>query len=200
MEVKEEYIKKYWRSIVLDQLDDKYVSEGFNVFRDKKFNGVTPDLFLEKDGDKKIIVLSCSKFDNNDFLELHRYAKSHNISFEYIPSNYSSLKKTVEIEGIEMILCNYIKNNTPDSISELGHNHSIEDIIDLNINELYIDTERIVFKGTCLCETIISLDGDSDTEYSYYFPCKINIHLSINEEILILGDSEIEADVSSFYE
>ena len=200
MEVKEKYIQKYWRNIILDQLNDEYVSEGFNVSRDKEFNGVIPDLFLEKEGEEKIIVLSCSKFNNNDFLKLHRYAKLHNISFEYISSNYRSLKKTVEIEGIEMILCDYISNNTPDSISELGHHHSIEDIIDLNINELYIDTGRIVFKGTCLCETIISLDNDSDTEYSYYFPCEINIHLSIDDKILILEDSEIEADVSSFYE
>lgn len=53
MEVKEKYIQKYWRNIILDQLNDEYVSEGFNVSRDKEFNGVTPDLFLEKEGEEK---------------------------------------------------------------------------------------------------------------------------------------------------
>lgn len=48
MEVKEEYIKKYWHEIVRDQITDELKEEGFQVFDNYSVDGFTADLYAEK--------------------------------------------------------------------------------------------------------------------------------------------------------
>ena len=47
MEVKEEYIKKYWHEIVRDQITDELKEEGFQVFDNYSVDGFTADLYAE---------------------------------------------------------------------------------------------------------------------------------------------------------
>lgn len=57
MEVKEEYIKKYWHEIVRDQITDELKEEGFQVFDNYSVDGFTADLYAEKGEDKRIIEI-----------------------------------------------------------------------------------------------------------------------------------------------
>ena len=72
MEVKEEYIKKYWHEIVRDQITDELKEEGFQVFDNYSVDGFTADLYAEKGEDKRIIEIKNKALSRENFIKLHK--------------------------------------------------------------------------------------------------------------------------------
>lgn len=198
MEVKEKYIKKYWHEIVRDQITDELKEEGFEVYADHLIDGFTADLYAEKGEDKKIIEIKNKNLSRENFIKLHKFATGHNIKFQLAIADFRSLKPTINIEGIEKLLVDYMNEHC--FCEDLGHRSYVDDITDVSYNDIDIDEKAILLKGEAVCEMCIEFDDEGDCDFNANFPMTFDIQIDTKEWKIDDTDSEIKVDTSSFYE
>lgn len=198
MEVKEKYIKKYWHEIVRDQITDELQEEGFKVYADHSIDGFTADLYAEKGEDKKIIEIKSKALSREDFIKLHKFATRYNIKFQLAIADFRSLKPSINIEGIEKLLVDYM--NDHGLCEDLGYGSYVDDITDVSYNVIDIDEGAILLKGEAVCEICIEFNNEGDCDFNANFPMKFDIQIDTKDWKIDDTEAEIEVDTSSFYE
>lgn len=198
MEVKEKYIKKYWYEIIRDQITDELKEEGYQVFRDHSIDGFTADLYAVKGEDKKIVEIKNNALSKDNFIKLHKFAKAHQINFQLAIADFRSLKPSINVEGIESLLVDYMSEHS--FCEDLGHNSYVDDITDISYNSIDIDDEAIRLEGEAVCDMCIVLDNEGDCDFNAYFPMTFDICIDTKKWEIINSEDGIEVDTSSFYE
>lgn len=198
MEVKEEYIKKYWHEIVRDQITDELKEEGFQVFDNYSVDGFTADLYAEKGEDKRIIEIKNKALSRDNFIKLHKFATEHNIKFQLAIADFRSLKPSINIEGIEKLLVDYMNEHS--LYEDLGHNSYVDDITDVSYNDIDIDEEAILLKGEAVCDMCIEFDNEGDCDFNANFPMTFDIRIDTKDWKIVDSEDGIKVDTSSFYE
>lgn len=201
MEIKEQYIKKYWYQIIRDQITDELKEQGYRVEFEKTIgNGICADIYAEKDSDKQIIEISSKKLPKEQFVRLHQCAVNQGMKFKAVVANFNSLKTIIEWDEFESALCNYMNDN--DYCDELAHNARIEDVTDVDFSSIQIDGNEIYAKGQAVCEIEIQMDSEGDIDITVYFPMTFAIAFNLNNGVWEINENEVEIDIdtSTFYE
>lgn len=201
MEIKEQYIKKYWYQIIRDQITDELRAQGYRVDIEKEIgNGIRADIYAEKDNDKQIIEISSKKIPKEQFVRLHQCAVNQGMRFKAVVANFNSLKTIIEWDEFESTICNYMNNNG--YCDELAHSAKIEDITDVDFNSIQINGNEIYAKGQAICEVEIQMDNEGDIDFTMHFPMTFAISFNLNNGKWEINenDAEIDVDTSAFYE
>ena len=93
-------------------------------------------------------------------------------------------------------------NYRPESIPDPAHHSTIDYISDVDISEIYLGENNIYIKGSSICNTIVSLDNEGDTDINFDFPMTFNLEMGYENrklKIMDTGETEIEIDDNSFY-
>lgn len=198
MEVKEKYIQKYWHEIVRDQITDELKEQGFEVYSEYDVDGFTADLFAEKGDEKRIIEIKKNALTRDAFIKLHGFALKRGIKFQLAIADFRSLKPSIEIDNIELMLTNYM--NEHHLYEDFAHNSSVDDVTDVSYSKIEMDEDAISLQGNAVCDMLIQMDNEGDCDFNNNFPMTFDI--KINTKTWEIEDSEdgIEVDTSSFYE
>lgn len=197
MEVKEKYIQKYWYEIVRDQIVDELKEQGFDVYPEYDIDGFTADLYAEKGEEKRIIEIKKNALTRYAFIKLHGFAAERGIKFQLAIADFRSLKPTIEIDNIELLLANYM--NKHHLYEDIAYNSSIDDVTDVSYNKIEMDADAVYLQGNAVCDMLIQMDSEGDCDFNNNFPMTFDI--KINNKTWEIEDSEdgIEVDTSSFY-
>lgn len=198
MEVKEKYIQKYWHEIVRDQIMDELMEQGFEVYPEHDIDGYVADLYAVRGDEKKIIEIKKNALTRDAFIKLHKFSLERGIKFQLAIADFRSLKPTIEIDNIELMITNYM--NEHHLYEDLAHSCSVDDVIDVSYNRIEMDADVIYLEGNAVCDMLIQMDNEGDCDFNNNFPMRFDI--KINTKTWEIEDSEdgIDVDVSSFYE
>lgn len=198
MEVKEKYIQKYWYEIVRDQVSDELTGLGFKVYQEHKIDGFIADIYAEKGTDKRIIEIKKKSLSREEFIRLHRFASDKGIKFQLAVADFRSLKPSIEIDGIECMLVNYM--NEHHLYEDLGYSASVDDVFDISYNNINICSDTTILQGEAVCNMLILLDKEGDCEFNASFPMTFDIQINMQDWKIEDSEDGIEVDSSSFYE
>lgn len=198
MEVKEKYIQKYWHEIVRDQIMDELREQGFEVYPEYDIDGYVADLYAEREGEKRIIEIKKNALSRDAFIKLHGFALERGIKFQLAIADFRSLKPTIEIDNIELMLTSYM--NEHHLYEDLAHSSSVDDVTDVSYSSIEMDADAVYLQGKAVCDMLIQMDNEGDCDFNNNFPMTFDI--KINTKTWEIEDSEdgIEVDISSFYE
>ena len=200
MEIREEFVKRYWDQIVRDQVIDDWEKKGFNVTTEKKLGDDVADIYAVKEERKIIIEIVTSKKDRSTYARLQRLAKEQGAEMMLVMANFENEKALVDIDNIEMILLDYLHNgNTPSSVDALGHHCQIENIREVRFVEVNVLAEYIWARGKCICDVEICLDKEEECKIKMPFPAEFDCNLSYNPGLQISEMEDFEVDTSAYY-
>lgn len=199
MEVKTEYIKKYWPLIVREQIGDGLKEQGYHVEYDSSIDNITVDIYAEKGDDKQIIEVTLRRISKDDFLKLKSFAKEHGYKLKLAAANLGSVNADIEVEGLEDLLLNY--SSSHDVCTDLAYNSYVEEVRDLSYTYVHIYDEFIEIHGNGVCDVQIEMDSEHDIDFSMAFPMSFKTYISKEDDIFVLDDehTKIEVDTSTFY-
>lgn len=198
MEVKEKYIQKYWYEIVRDQVTDELTGQGFKVYQEHKIDSFFADIYAEKGADKRIIEIKKKALSREEFIRLHRFTANKGIKLQLAIADFRSLKPSIEIDGIECMLVNYM--NERHLYEDLGYSASVDDVFDISYNSITISSDTITLQGVAVCNMLILLDKEGDCEFNASFPMTFDIQINIQDWKIEDSEDGIEVDSSSFYD
>lgn len=198
MEVKEKYIQKYWYEIVRDQVSDELKGLGFKVYQEHKIDGFIADIYAEKGTDKRIIEIKKKSLSREEFIRLHRFASDKGIKFQLAVADFRSLKPSIEIDGIECMLVNFM--NEHHLYEDLGYSASVDDVFDISYNNINICSDTTTLQGEAVCNMLILLDKEGDCQFNASFPMTFDIQINMQDWKIEDSEDGIEVDSSSFYE
>lgn len=203
MEIKEKYIRRYMEMALAAQIKDEYREKGYHVETEKPIGNFRLDIYAEKGDDKQMVEISTGFLHKERFERLHRFAQEHGMKFKVAIMPKGAFKRAdVEIDFLEEKLCEYLNNNLPSEIDELGTHNRVEDIGDIEISVLTMSERNVELSGSCTCEAFISYDNEGDTDFTMSFPMTFNLTLKMVESEWEIDDDDFECkiDTSEFYE
>lgn len=198
MEIKEKYLRKYWESIVADQTEEMYESEGYKVTREVSLeDNMRADMVIEKDGRKTIVEILSRHKNSRAITALKNWARSYGYEFKLIYANYSPIEREFEFEDFCYLFTDYLNENHPSEFEEFGSYTNAEDILDTEFYYVQILKDSVLIRGNCTIEINSSLDGEDDTDFVYYAPCRFKLIFKLNDNGWGISDeSELEIDTS----
>lgn len=176
MEIREEYIRRYWYNMVEDQVYDDYRRKGYEVSREYCINNTTirADLYATKDDEK--IIIEIVKRDKHKAYIMHLYDLAHEMGAELklIYANYQPITMKNGFEGFELEFEKYLNDINPGEFGEFGTHSRVDDILDPEFTGIYVDDDTAELSGSCTVQLMAWWDND-DLEFDYYVPCKFEI-------------------------
>lgn len=147
--------------------------------------------------EKRIIEIKKNALSRYAFIKLHGFAAERGIKFQLAIADFRSLKPTIEIDNIELLLTNYM--NKHHLYEDIAYNSSIDDVTDVSYNKIEMDADAVYLQGNAVCDMLIQMDSEGDCDFNSYFPMTFDI--KINNKTWEIEDSEdgIEVDTSSFH-
>lgn len=200
MEIREEFVKRYWEKIVRDQVIDDWEQNGFKVETEKRFGDDVADIYAEKEDKKFIVEIVTSAKEKGIYARLQKAAKQEGAQMLLVMGNYQNEKALVDIDGFEWILLSYLQDgNTPSSVEALGHHCQITEIREVRFVEVNVLAEFIWARGKCICDVEICLDNQEECKFKMPFPAEFDCNL-IYDPILKIGKmEEFKVDTSAYY-
>ncbi len=200
MEIKEEFIKKYWEQIVRDQVIDDWATKGYQVETEKRIGNEVADVYAEKDDRKVVIEIVTAAKDKSLYARLQKEAKQNGAEMMLVMANFQQEKAYVDIDNFDRILLDYIQNgHTPDSIDALGHHCEIEHIREVRFREVNVLAEFIWATGKCICDVQICLDSEEECKIKMPFPAEFDCNLEYGPNLQISEMVEFKVDTSGYY-
>jgi hypothetical protein len=160
MQIRDNYLAKYYEKATIDQLADEYKQKGYNVQRDVKVDKFRVDLMAEKDGHFVYIEVVRKIMDR----EARRRVESMEVYFRNLPNScliivplrYSN-DKQIEFNGLNEILFEYFIDDFPDELDELS-THTKLQVVD----SVVIDSIKVYG-----CDIILKCSGQVGVEVQY---------------------------------
>lgn len=198
MEIKEKYLRKYWESIVADQTEAKYASEGFRVSREVNLEpNMRADLIIEKDGKKTIVEILSRPRESMEIIKLKKWAQEHDYSFKLIYANYVPIERKLEFEDFGYLFTEYLNEEHPSEFDEFGSYNYADDVLDVEFGRIEILQDSITISGCCTIELNSRFDNEGDTEFVYYVPCKFDVTCLLKDKGWIISEvNELEINTS----
>lgn len=198
-------IAHYLEAAKIEEVAEQLRSEGYQVSQER----LNPDTHSRYDliavmGDKKIAieVKACSQLRSSAGLirDLREQAAKQGYDeFRLIVVN-PPREKTIEIDNIEGILYDHIMQESFSELEELAGRVSVDDISDVDIDSIEVNSSGIDVQGTGLLSASLEYGGGDHNDglsVDYDFP--FTFRITLNHDMNIVED-EIDIDTSSFFE
>lgn len=209
MEIKKQYIEKYLYSIAIDQLSDEYIKKGYEIRKDYKVGKFQVDLIAKNDKEIIVFEIKTSKLTSEKkkaIAEIGNYVRKHNNYRFLLVIATAPKNKELQIDGIETELFNSFIDDMPDDLDILSTHTSIEEIVDVDIDEINISDKFIFVKGDGVVNIQLQFgsDGDQDRDdgFKMYdsYPFDFEIIMKYENGFKIIEINSLNIDTSSFYE
>ena len=178
MTLANEHLAKYMPDIILDQVSEDYVKQGYRIEREATIDGLHVDLIARKNGEVILVeVKAGNKPISKDVIaQLNHYVKSHEGHRLVIAVATPPGRKNIEVENIDEILLDYLISNPPGELLERATIISFNSVSDVEISDLKLSSmqDNIELSGTATA----------------------NVHLQFGSESVIRNDSGLELDDS----
>ena len=162
--------------------------EGFRVEPDYSFENVPfkVDLFAQNEHEKRIYEFKFgrNRIQRNQFARLQLLARSIGAKL-YVIYLEIPQTKTIEFCGIEEIICNNLKQNTPKELYEISTNLLIREIRNVDISTINVDDELVELEGNASLVVEIWVDSKNAypdqnslveaVEFEFVFRLKLNV-------------------------
>lgn len=200
MEIREQYIRRYWEKIVADQLADELQQRGYHVEKEKNVGDISFDLYATKGKEQIIYEIKQGRFSRASIERLQHYAREHGARLQLVISNYADTLPTIDIDFFPCLLCDYMNTNHPHE--EIAHSDTIEDISDISYSMIQMNESEMSLKGNATCDMEIHMDNEGDIDFNMSFPMSFNVSLLLENGKWTVDEAntEVNVDDSKFYE
>lgn len=200
MEIKEQYVRRYWYQMVEDQVYDEYKEKGYEVEKEYRFQSdrgvMCADLFATK-GDEKIILEIVSRNRPKEhIMRLYSIAREMGAELRIVYANYSPLSGQNGFDGFNHRLEDYLNDINPGEFGEFATHSRVEEIEDVEFSGMYIKGLKAELSGECTIALATWIEND-DPEYTYYVPCRFIVQMEYDKEgWFVAGHQKMEIDTS----
>ena len=183
MEIREEYIRRYWYRMVEDQIYDDYVAKGYEVKREYPLGDTNfrSDLFATRDDEKVLIEIVTKSKPREYIMRLYDIAHEMGADLKVIYANYVPITMKNGFEGFELEFEKYLNDINPGEFGEFGTHSRVDDIIDAEFAGVYVDGKKAEISGNCTVQLMAWFDND-DPVYDYYVPCKFTVEMEQDKD------------------
>lgn len=212
MEIRKKNLQKYLRAIAIDQLVDDYSANGYKTSTGEKIGKFQADLVVRNNKETIVFEIKTEKTTKRRRKEIERLTediKELGYKFRVIlakpPAN-----KNIEVESIEQILTNeFIHGEMPSELDSLSTHTSIDEVIDIEIDEIAIRERGDIFiTGDGVVVVTLQWGSDSDERNgdgtkmgdSYPFRFSGTFRFGENGSLRLEELTELDIDTASYYE
>ncbi len=176
MEIREEYIRRYWYKMVEDQVCDDYQKKGYEVSRRCVLKGtsIRADLYATRDDEKIIIEIVTRDKPKAHIMHLYDIAHEMSAELKLVYANYQPITMKNGFEGFELKFEKYLNDINPGEFGEFGTHSRVDDILDTEFTGIYVDGDTAKLSGNCTVQLMAWWDND-DPEFDYYVPCEFEL-------------------------
>ncbi len=200
-------VSRYLEEAKIEELSREWEAKGYKVITHGKIGNFTADLIAKRGAEKIVFEVTTAKSlsKNREAVErlLRAVAETGNAAFRLVVVN-PPVEKSIEIEGLEAILFQYIENNLHDTLNELSTHTLVEMINDVEVTALEIEPGEIRATGTGIMEVRLQFGSDSDVESDdgllYHDSIPFNFDVSLDaDDLSIVKVHRLDIDKSSVY-
>lgn len=211
MEIKNKFLQKYLHLIAIDQIADEYKSKGYEILKEEMFEDFQVDLVAKKQEEIIFIEVktkNLSREKKQSIIKIGNYVRQRkNFKFLVIIATPPKEKK-LSIDNIENELFNWFSDDIPDELSSLATHISIDEIIDIDIDEINISDRYIFVKGDGVVKVLLQYGSHGDQLRddgvklydSFSFDFDITMEYLKNDGFKIIEVNNLDVDTSSFDE
>jgi len=212
MEIKKKYLSKYLHDIAIEQIAEEYSLKGFSVSREERLGNYIADLIVRKDNEQIVIEVKSGKLTPQKKEQISKIAdfvrEVGGYKFIVVVATPPKEKKLEILEINELLFNYFIEDGIPDELDLLSTHTTIDEIIDVDIDEISINGKSILIKGDGVVSVELQYGSDGDqlrndgfkTTDNYPFEFELTLEYNVNKELEIVDVSELTVDTSSFYE
>lgn len=165
MQIRDNYLAKYYEKATIDQLADEYKQKGYNVQRDVKVDKFRVDLLAEKEG-QFVYIEVVKKMMNGEARRrvdaMENYFRNQpNSRLIIVPLRYSD-DKLIEFNGLHEIFFEYFMDDFPDELDELSTHTRLQVVDSVVIDSIKVYGRDIILK--CSGQVGVELQYGSDLE------------------------------------
>ncbi|MBF0539249.1 MAG: hypothetical protein HQL03_13455 [Nitrospirae bacterium] len=210
MDIKREIILKYLHNMVVDQLADKYESQGYKVRKEYKIGNYRADLFAKNKFESIVFEVKSGALtpEKKEKLKaLSEYVKSKGkYKFKLVFAATPKDKK-IKIENLEDILAKIFDDDMPDELYSLSTHTRFNEVSNIEVDRIDINKDgSIEVSGTGVVSVELKFGSDSDVknDMSYTinesFSFKFTVVLEFSDGKYTLKEKrELKVDTSTFY-
>lgn len=185
-----------------DELADDFIRRGYSVDHDVRVGSDTYDLVATKDAEKiAVAVKAASQLASSAtaMRQLRERAMAYGFSEFRLSVATEPKKKTIEIEGLDNLLLEFMLNDVPNELDQLSTHTRVEDVAEVELFAIHVGHDGIHASGSAAVEVSLQYGSDSDDQSSSSdsYPFEFEVHLSLDMQTV---SAQIEVDTSSFYE
>jgi len=206
MRIREEIAQKHWREAAVDELANKYATQGYEVQRDAQIGPYPADLLVRKGDELVVFEVKSGDWSKEKIKQvqtvrnevIHRLGGRFNLVFASPPQ-----EKSIEVEGIETILVDRLRHD-PQELRELATTSTIENVSDIVVTAVSIEKNYIRAEGlgtvsvTFRWRSTAENGSESSVTTAESFPFEFTILLDGNLQVIEV--THLKIDVSSVEE
>jgi hypothetical protein len=204
MRIREEIAKRYWHEAAIDELVDKYATQGYDVQKDGQIGNYPADLVLKRGNELVVIEVKSGDWNPEKTRQVqkirnevvHQLGGKFNLVLVSPPQ-----EKSIEIEGIEDALLEAFATNRGE-LDKLSPHTTIETISDVIMTAVSVEKNRVHAKGSGVVSVELNWEADTEKDEvvssSDSYPFEFEILL--DENLKIVEIVTLTIDISSFYE
>jgi Holliday junction resolvase len=212
MEIKKKYLSKYLHDIAIEQIAEEYYLKGFTVSREERLGKYIADLIVRKGNEQIVIEVKSGKLTPQKKEQISKIAdfvrEVGGYKFIVVVATPPKEKKLEILEINELLFNYFIEDGIPDELDLLSTHTTIDEIVDVDIDEISINGKSILIKGDGVVSVELQYGSDGDqlrndgfkTTDNYPFEFELTLEYNLNKELEIVDVSELTVDTSSFYE
>jgi len=205
MDIDRTILMKHLSNAYLENLHKQYQSQGYATYQNYKLSeGLIVDFAAVKE-DRRILVeikstaLSDTKRDSivamRNYIAHAQPATELKLAFLNPPG-----EKEISFENIELLLFNDISSHgVPDQLDQLSSHTYLDEVVDVDVDSIDIDPERIKLKGTATVGVILGQGSESEDDNRLYDSFPFTFKITISHEMAV-EDAVYDFDTSSYYE
>jgi Predicted pPIWI-associating nuclease len=198
MRIEPRIAERHWEAAAVEQMAERLRAEGYKVQRDVQFEGLRADLVARKGRETVVYEFKSPSTGGEEWSRavslLRDRAVEHGARFHIVfvrPPRESQ----IQIEGIERVLEEALREHFPAELDELSDNTRLEDISRVEINAIEVRQNETVVEGEATVS--VSLNNDEETWATEYFPFTFDIVLDRDGKLKEV--SALEVDTTSWF-
>jgi hypothetical protein len=206
MKIRDEIARKYWEQAAVEETRVQYLEQGYVVETHALLGQHTADLVARRG--KEIVVAEFKSGPWSPEKE-HAAAALRSYSVHTLGAQFvmvwapPPVERTIEVDGLEKKLCNYLMENFPSELDEISTHTQIEEVSDVSVSSIVLGPSTTEIRGTALVGVQLvygsesDRENDSGAEMDDSFPFQFS--LTLNEDREIGEVEELTVDTSDFY-
>ncbi|HYD66334.1 hypothetical protein [Azospirillum sp.] len=194
MKIDEQILQRHIEAAAADQLARDLTGKGYAVAQHADFGGLQADLVARK-GDEVLVYefkapASAKAGWARQMSQLKEQAVRQGARFRLVfvrPPRESR----VEIDDIESILEEAIKNDFPDALDQLSAETHVDDVSDVEIESVEIRSGEVAVKGTAMVSLHLN-DDDGENLGSDRLPFRFDVVLGPDGKLARTNSIDVE--------